>query len=326
MAVYERGYLGSITLVPTLEPTRFYYGSVFTQAVVGNDVGYNGSVYLSLTISGDKSYTGSVVASDPPGTHTIQYTGTVVTVTTVISGQAYTGSVHTVVSLTNEKSYFGSVKTTAAIEKDYTGSVVVKQNDTEKTYTGSVIIFVPPEVSYEGTVVAQGEVDRSYTGSVRPVVKLSPVQEEVRDTAVDLLIEVRTEEAVIAARIATDTARAAYLLAEAGRLEDIIIDLDEKPSTILNSISQTSGLLSSGGETLSCFGDKYIPGAEVELWQDSTATNIGTFSATVVSQSELNFTTPDFSSVGGLNLSESIQIKVVNFDSNESETLSFTLA
>jgi hypothetical protein len=296
---------------PVIRPDRFYSGSVEKRIrpAGATDDDWNASVYAHFTpITPDRTYTSSVY-----------------TVPQITFGQFFKASVSPVVVETFTQDFFGSVNIILSTNKTYTGSVVSLQPNNDKTYRGSVVVGNLFSKSYTASVDAkQLNINRTYSGSVRPFVDITPAEHVVRDADINELVVLVQDVNSLNASIAAQQAQLALDQTEITELVTILNNMTDKPSCRLSTLSPNSNIPKLGGVTMTCIGFEFIPTCTVHLSQGIIS--IGNFTPLVMSSNTMSFTLPNFTLVGGLNLTQPISIVVNNPDGQNSETLTFTLA
>jgi hypothetical protein len=315
--VHTQSYQGSVdpvrdvsfsgSMVAGIEPDRRTFGSVETVPPDGPLQGYNGSVRaFFVPITPDRQHTGSVRA---------------VTQATLV--RTFSGSITRVNPAAISQLYTASLFKSIIASKVFTGSVVPKVMDGGKTYTASLRIMPFAGKDFRASAVLRATIEKLFRTSVRPYRALSPGEQAVYDEAVRLLIGYVLERDAVAAQIAALTARLAVLNDDIARVLAILLDVDNKPSVLLNVVSPSTGLRRSGGETVTLFGTNFIPTNQVRIKQG--VNDYGLFATVQNTSSQITFTSPDFSLLAGIVLTDPLQVRVENPNGEVSEYLSFTL-
>lgn len=299
------------SVYPVIRPDRYVRGSVEARTVpsAATDIDYHSSVYAYFTpITPERFVTASVYAAPP-----------------VTYGQYFTASVTPLNVATIAQTFMASVKITDAVNKAFTASVVKSVLNNDRLNTASVVVATPVAKLYTASVVCKVlDLVRAYTASARPYVAISPAEQIIRNTDINLLVTLVQQRDALTASIAQQTSQLAFAEGEIVRLVDILAEMDNIPSCRLSSVSPSVNIPRTGGTVMFVNGFEFIPTCTVDLFQGATV--IGTYTPVVTASTTMSFVLPNFTLVGGLNLSNPISIQVNNPDGQSSEVITFTLA
>lgn len=301
----DRKFTGS--MVSSIEPDRRIFGSVETVPADGPMRGFNGSMRVFFTpITPDRQISGSVRAVDQ-GTLAKTFTGSLVKVAPSAFSQVYAASLF---------------KSTTP-SKTFTGSVAPRVLDSSKSYTASLRIVPFAAKSFNASVVKRQTIERLFRASVRPYSAISAGEQNTYDSAVTYLIAEVLERTSITAQLSTLTARLAFLNDDITRVLAILFDVDNKPSVLLNVVSPATGLRRTGGDTITLFGNNFIPTNQVRIIQGGN--DYGLYATVEPAETQLTFVTPNFLLLSGIVLTSPLQVRVENPNGQNSEYLTFTL-